>query len=79
MKRVAIGRGNPNAMLVKDDHIVSLQFHPELTQMFMEGYVDDCFSKHDISAQTHFEAKTEIAAGTDAMIMGKWIAHFFDH
>lgn len=79
MKRVAIGRGNPNAMLVKNHHIMSLQFHPELTQMFMEGYVDDCFARQDISAQLYMKAKAEIAAGTDADIMGKWIAHFFNH
>lgn len=79
MKRVAIGRGNPNAMLVKDEHILSLQFHPELTQRFMEGYVDSCLAKQDISAHEYSEAKAEIAGGTDAKIMGKWIAHFFNH
>ena len=66
-------------MLVKDDHLVSLQFHPELTPMFMDGYIDECYANHDISAQEHNMAKSEISSGTDAEIMAKWIAHFFNH
>ena len=77
MKRVAMGRGNPNAMLVKDDHIMSLQFHPEFPAHFMEGYADECLSKHVIDAHGHQEAKKEIHGGTNADIMAKWIAHFF--
>lgn len=77
MKRVAMGNGNPNAILVKDEHIVSLQFHPELTQMYMEGYVDDCYSRHEITAQVHKQAMSEITARTDAGIMAQWLAHFF--
>lgn len=77
MKRIAMGRGNPNAMLVKDHHILSLQFHPEFPARFMEGYIDKCLQDHVIDAHKHQEARAEISGGNDSEIMAKWIAHFF--
>lgn len=76
MRRVAMAKGNPNAMLAKDDHILSLQFHPEFNLMFMEHYVDLCLSKKSIDIHTHQEAKIELQHKTDGEIFGAWVAKF---
>lgn len=77
MRRIAIGRGNRLAMLAKDDHIVTLQFHPEFPHIFMEAYADELFANHQIGTRQYQEAKREILAGSDADLMAKWMARFF--
>ncbi len=77
MRRIAIGRGNPNAMLAKGDHMVSLQFHPEFTQWIIESYADECLADHKIDFATYQNAKNEIHSGNDSQIMAKWMAKFF--
>ncbi len=79
MRRLGIGRGNPNAMLAKGDHLVSLQFHPEFTQWIIEAYADECLAEHKVNFATYQKAKNEIHSGNDAPIMAKWMAKFFLH
>lgn len=77
MRRIGLGRGNPNAMLAKDDHLVSLQFHPEFTQWIIESYADSCLSDRKIDFATYQKAKSEIHERNDAIVMAKWMAKFF--
>ncbi len=77
MRRIGIGRKNPNAMLAKGDHMIGLQFHPEFTQWMIEACADDYLAAKKIDFAQYQRAKHEIHEGNDAQILAKWMAKFY--
>ncbi len=77
MRVIAIGRNNKNAMLAKDDHIISVQFHPEYSHSYMAALAEEYHDHKLIDLSAYQQAKKEIHGETHGQIMGKWIAKFF--
>jgi len=66
----------PVAAMVKGDHLLAVQFHPEFSAEYMHSYVDLVANR--LSPETEDQARVEIDAGADGEIAAGWFARFFD-
>ena len=64
----------PVAMTIKADHILTVQFHPELSATYMRTYVD--LIADDITAECAASALKSFEGGSDGYIFAKWAAAF---
>ncbi|MFC5080983.1 GMP synthase [glutamine-hydrolyzing] [Vibrio thalassae] len=65
----------PNFMLVKDNHVFTVQGHPEFNPGFTEKLVEK--RKHLISPQHYQQAFIEVNKAQDSALIRHWIASFF--
>ncbi len=63
-----------NVMAVKGDHILSLQFHPELSAAYMHNYFQH--AGEDVAVDVLDQARREVDGGSDGKVIGKWAARF---
>ncbi|MCJ8325269.1 MAG: hypothetical protein HRU29_11345 [Rhizobiales bacterium] len=64
----------PIVMAAKADHILTSQFHPELSAEYMHHYIDGIAHKADPELVTI--ARKQIDQGADSHIVAKWAAAF---
>lgn len=64
----------PIAMATKGNHILSLQFHPELSSDYMHTYIDNV--AHKVSDDCVNIAQQEVKKGSDGQVIGQWVAQF---
>ncbi len=64
----------PNVMAIKGDHILSLQFHPELSAAYMHNYFQH--AGEDVSPDILSRAAQEVDGGSDGDLIGRWAANF---
>ncbi len=64
----------PIAMMVKGQHLMAVQFHPEFSAEYMHRYVDQI--SDDISVERATVARQEFEAGADGALFAKWAAGF---
>lgn len=67
----------PNVMAVKANHILTLQFHPELSAEYMQHYIDGIANKADPELITI--ARKQINEGADRDIVANWAAAFLSN
>ena len=63
-----------NVMAVKGRHILSLQFHPELSAKYMHNYFNH--AGEDVPDDILTLAKQEVDQGSDGNVIGMWAAKF---
>ena len=63
-----------NVMAQKDDHILSLQFHPELSAKYMHNYFQH--AGEDVADDILAQARHEVDQGSDGDVIGQWAANF---
>lgn len=64
----------PIAMMAKGNHLMTVQFHPEMSADYMHRYVDQ-ISEH-ISDECADTARQEFKTGADGAVFAKWAARF---
>lgn len=64
----------PVAMTTKSDHILTVQFHPEFSALYMHTYVDQI--ANDITVECATSAREAFEAGSDGALFAKWAAAF---
>ncbi|NRA85988.1 MAG: type 1 glutamine amidotransferase [Rhizobiales bacterium] len=74
MQLIAQNQQCLNAMVIKDNHILTLQFHPELSAKYMHHYIDDV--EHKIDPELITNARKQVDMGADGDIFAKWAATF---
>ncbi len=74
MKLIGTSASCRNVMAVKGDHILSLQFHPELSARYMHNYFDH--AGEELAESILAQARREVDRGSDGDIIGKWAANF---
>lgn len=67
----------PVAMTKKADHILTVQFHPELSATYMQTYVD--LIADDITAERAAAALETFKNGSDGHVFAKWAAAFLSN
>lgn len=75
MTRLAGSKACPFAMIEKDNHILSLQYHPEFSVDYMRGYISKVETK--VPADVVSTALTQLETGHDGAVFGQWAAQFF--
>lgn len=67
----------PVAMTKKADHILTVQFHPELSASYMQTYVD--LIAEDITGESAASALKSFENGSDGHVFAKWAAAFLSN
>jgi GMP synthase-like glutamine amidotransferase len=75
VKVIATNDFCPNFMLVKDNHIFTVQGHPEFSSSFTEKLVEK--RKHLLTPQHYDQAFIEINKAQDSALILHWIDNFF--
>ena len=64
-----------NQIFSLDDHIFSIQGHPEFTRDYAKGRFDSRVER--LGVDVHKKAIVSLAKKTDELIVGEWIRNFF--
>ncbi|MEZ8966011.1 type 1 glutamine amidotransferase [Vibrio breoganii] len=75
VKVIASNEFCPNFMLVKDNHVLTVQGHPEFGVSFTEKLVEK--RKHLITPQYYQQAFIELSQPQDSALILHWIDNFF--
>lgn len=67
----------PVAMTKKGDHILTVQFHPELSAAYMQTYVN--LIADNITAESAASALQSFENGSDGHVFAKWAAAFLSN
>ncbi len=68
--------GCPNAAFVIGDHIMTTEYHPEMTRDFMEELVDELDGA--ISGTVADNARRQYAEGEQGQVFGQWMVNFLE-
>ena len=67
----------PSAAYKIGDHILTTQYHPEMTPDFIAALVDDLDGK--LATETISRAKTELARPAESAVFAEWMVRFLEH
>ncbi|MDR9829661.1 gamma-glutamyl-gamma-aminobutyrate hydrolase family protein [Vibrio sp. FNV 38] len=76
VKVVARNEFCPNFMLVKDNHLMTIQGHPEFSTPFIKAVLEQ--RKHLITSEHYQRACAAIEEPQDSALLLHWIDSFFD-
>lgn len=75
-KTIGHATGCPNAAYIIADHIMTTEYHPEMTRDFMEELVDEMGGA--ISSEIGKKARQHYELGEEGALFGLWMANFLE-
>ncbi len=80
-RAVACGRSSstPYASFVVENHVLTTQYHPEMTFQFMDELIDYMAENGNISPELRTQAKQSIQLPNEGTVFASLMVNFFEH